>query len=202
MDKAIDSGAAIWTHRTLAAIARSTRDSRSEHHDGTMDVAYLARTLAQAPWWDGCPTAAEAAGGDGNPGYRRISLREPSVVDDYSVLLIVWPSGHVTPIHDHDGLWGLELVLDGVLQVESFAMTLTPTLHLAAGEVTPLGIGDHAAFSDIDYAHRCRNLSAQRPALSLHVYGGALKRYCAYDHDARGRWDSVPQRAALELANH
>ena len=68
--------------------------------------------------------------------------------------------------------------------------------------VTLLGIGDHTTFTEEDYAHRCRNLSAQRPTLSLHVYGGVLERYRAYDRDTEGRWDSAPQRAELELANH
>ena len=196
MRDADNSSTAVWTHRVLAAAARSIGDGR------TVDAVHLAHALAQAPWWEGCPTITDVALGDGGRRYRRISLREPLYADDYSVLLIAWPPGHVTPIHDHDGLWGVELVLDGILQVESFTMEVTPFLQLSPRNVTPLGVGDHAAFSEQDYAHRCRNLSAQQAALSLHVYGGALKRYRSYDQDARGRWDSAPQRTELELANH
>lgn len=196
MCDANNSSTAVWTHRVLAAIARSVCGSR------TVDAAHVADTLAQAPWWEGCPTTTDIAFGYSDDRYRRISLREPLYADDYSVLLIAWPPGHVTPIHDHDGLWGIELVLDGVLQVESFTMEVAPFLQLAPGNITPLGVGDHAAFSEQDYAHRCRNLSTQRTALSLHVYGGALKRYRSYDQDARGRWESAPQRTELELASH
>ena len=193
MNNANHRGTAVWTQQVLAAIAR-TVDS-----DRTAGVARLANSLARAPWWEGCPTAADTVfGGTGNR-YRRLSLRD---ADDYSVLLIAWPPGYVTPIHDHDGLWGIELVLDGVLQVESFAMTVTPALQLAPRDVTLLGVGDHTTFTEQDYAHRCRNLSARRPALSLHVYGGVLERHRAYDQDAEGCWDSIPQRAELELANH
>ena len=191
-----NSSTAVWTHRVLAAVARSVGDGRA------VDVAQVARTLAQAPWWEGCPTAVDAVPGDAGHRYRRISLREPLYADDYSVLLIAWPPGHVTPIHDHGGLWGMELVLDGVLRVESFAMEVTPVLQLSQRHVMPLGVGDHATFSERDYAHRCRNLSVQYAALSLHVYGGALKRYRSYAQDAGGCWDSAPQRTELELANH
>lgn len=188
-------GTAVWTHRVLATIARNMGGGCSA------DVAELADRLRPVPWWDGCPIAADALPQDGAHRYRRLSLRTPSAADDDSVLLIAWPPGHVTAIHDHDGLWGIELVLDGVLQVESFGMTVTPRLLLAPRDVMPLGIGDHATFTEGDYAHRCRNLSARRAALSLHVYGGSLQRYRAYQHDAEGCWDSVPKRAELELAH-
>ena len=196
MHDAIATGTEVWTHRVLATIARNLGEG------GRGDVVSLAHSLAQSPWWNGCPTAAGVLAGAGANRYRRLSLRQPQGPDDYAVLLIAWPPRHATPIHDHDGLWGIELVLDGALQVESFAIAVTPSLQLVQRGTMPLGIGDHAAFSDRDYAHRCRNLSAQRPALTLHVYGGALERYRAYDRDAAGCWDSVPQRAQLEPANH
>ena len=50
------------------------------------------------------------------------------------------------------------------------------------------GIGDAAACSGRDYAHVCRNLSANRTALSLHVYGGALERYATYSKVRGGRY--------------
>jgi predicted metal-dependent enzyme (double-stranded beta helix superfamily) len=196
MHDAIENGAAIWTHRVLAAVAGNIGDGSPE------EVAKLARVLARTPWWEGCPVATDALPDDAAPRYRRMPLRRPATAGDYSVLLIAWPPGHVTPIHDHDGLWGIELVLDGVLQVESFAMAMEPSLHLAARGAVPLGIGDYARFSDDDYAHRCRNLSAQRPALSLHVYGGALERFRTFDQDDRGRWDSVARCAELEPASY
>jgi hypothetical protein len=191
-DAAVHRNTAAWTQRVLTAVERTIGD------DGVADVAQLARILSRAPWWEGCPTSDDASFGDADPRFRRASLRD---ANDCSVLLIAWPPGYVTPIHDHDGLWGIELVLDGVLQVESFTMTVTPALHLAPRDITLLGVGDHTTFTEEDYAHRCRNLSAQRPALSLHVYGGVLERYRAYDRNTEGRWDSAPQRAELELTN-
>ncbi|MBO9664659.1 cysteine dioxygenase family protein [Dokdonella sp.] len=117
----------------------------------------------------------------------------------HSCLLIEWPAAHRTPIHDHAGLWGIELVLDGVLEVEEFALggdldqpTLTPTRTLM------LGAGDAATFTGRRYAHRCRNLSVTRPALSLHVYGGALDRYRAFQADPRGGHRAHSQHARID----
>lgn len=194
--QAVDTrGFAFWSERVLAAVAHGVADA------AVPDLARLAQVLARSPWWDGCPEAAAALRADA-PGYRRMALRQAETAGDYAVLLIAWPAGHATPIHDHDGLWGIELVLDGVLQVESFAMEVAPALRLVPRDVVPLGIGDHTTFSDRDYAHRCRNLSAQRPALSLHVYGGALQRYGAYDQDGDGHWRRTTQQAELEPAGN
>ena len=133
------------------------------------------------------------------PGYRRVPLISATDAG-YSALLIVWPPGHGTPIHDHEGLWGIELVLDGVIEVEAFSLALEPQLALVSKGATMLGVGDHAAFSDSDYAHRCRNLSVHRPALSLHIYGGELEGFRAFDRDAKGRWNGVEHRVRREAA--
>ena len=115
--------------------------------------------------------------------------------------MIIWPPDHHTPVHDHDGLWGIEFILDGVLEVEGFALTLEPAPQLVSRGASTFGIGDHAAFSGADYAHRCRNLSSQQPALSLHVYGGALDRYRSFHREEEaGRWIGTEHRTVREAA--
>jgi hypothetical protein len=117
----------------------------------------------------------------------------------HSCLLIQWPAAHRTPIHDHAGLWGIELVLDGVLEVEEFALAgglEQPVLSPA--RTLMLGAGDAAVFTGRHYAHRCRNLSATRPALSLHVYGGELERYHAFEADPHGGHDVRERHASVD----
>lgn len=190
MPNATLHGAAGWTSGVLAKISAGVQSGQP------LSVSALASALALAPWWDGCPRAPELAMGE---PYRRVPLTGAMPVG-VSALLIAWPPAHATPIHDHDGLWGIELVLDGVLEVESFSLSLEPSLTLRRKRVDMLGVGDHAAFSNADYAHRCRNLSAHRPALSLHIYGGELNRFHAFDREGDGRWRGVPQRVSRDLA--
>jgi predicted metal-dependent enzyme (double-stranded beta helix superfamily) len=119
--------------------------------------------------------------------------------DAWSCLLIEWPAGRRTPIHDHADLWGVELVLDGVLEVEEFALGGNLDQPSPAHTRTlMLGVGDAAVFSSRRYAHRCRNLSSTRPALSLHVYGGVLDRYHTFHADLRGRYRTRPQHARVD----
>ena len=59
--------------------------------------------------------------------------------------------------------------------------------------------GDGVWFEgDRGQAHRCRNLSRHDTALSLHVYGGALAEYFAYEQAApSGRWVAQPRRSVI-----
>ncbi len=98
----------------------------------------------------------------------------------YTGLIMVWPAGHSTPIHDHAGLWGIELVLQGSLGVEDYEL-----IGNAYGDVQPrfvgttlLGQDESCAFlGTAGHAHRCTNLSTRHPAITLHIYGGLLETY-------------------------
>lgn len=165
------------------------------------EVGTLRDQLTELVWSDGCPRAESFFGASQPQRYRR-QLIAAAPDGGYTMLLIAWPPGYVTPLHDHAGLWGIELVLDGALQVDEFfsdgdaqAPTLQPQRSLL------LGSGDSAVFLDPAYVHRCRNLSLQQPALSLHVYGGVLDRYQSYVGVTEGQYRASPQRAVLDAVS-
>jgi len=182
-----------WKDKVLAAVESALHEQRSARPD------LLAQVLSAAPGWSGCPTATDILDPGAAQAYLRIPLL-PAHATNYSVLLIAWPAGHETPVHDHDGLWGIELVLDGALQVESFSLALEDKPHLVSRGSTVLGLGDSATFSDADFAHRCRNLSGRKPTLSLHVYGGELEVFRAYAKDTHGDWHATTHRTLREAA--
>ena len=182
MHDALKLAVAGWTQRILHYIDTSIGANKA------VDVRRLADVLAPASMWQGCPHAEELFhDASSNGTYRRIPLTD-GAKQGYEALLIVWPPDHATPVHDHDGLWGIEFVLDGVLEVEAFDLSLQEHPHLVSREATILGVGDHVAFSDADYAHRCRNLSSNRPTLSLHIYGGELNTYRSFHPHDEGHW--------------
>ena len=59
---------------------------------------------------------------DSNPTALTRWLFERERDGRYTGLIMVWPPGYSTPIHDHDGLWGIEWVLQGALSVDDFAL--------------------------------------------------------------------------------
>lgn len=115
-----------------------------------------------------------------------------------SVLVMSWPPNYVTPVHDHAGLWGLEMTLLGALEVQSYKRN-SVTNDLRATERDWLGPGDSTWFEDGDsHAHRCRNLSQHDTALTLHVYGGDLAQYFAYEKaEPKAGWVAKLQRSAI-----
>lgn len=171
-----------WT-RAVCEIVESHLTGPSESAIEAMRLRLLE--LAFRPE---CPQAEGLYAATDVTHYRR-HLLAGTEASPYSCLLIQWPAGHATPLHDHDGLWGIELVLDGALQVEEFRKDESPgTDGLVHARTLVLGVGDAAAFTDPRYVHRCRNLSARKPALSLHIYGGMLERFNTFQPDVAGRY--------------
>jgi hypothetical protein len=170
-----------WLQRVLGILMEFRgRDSVSA-------LAELRDQLLSLCWQEGCPSAiAFAKDGDGDR-FRRHPLAGAELLG-CSALLMYWPPGHATLPHDHGGHWGIEIVLDGALDIDEFVgcgnpetPSLTPTRRL---RLTP---GEAALFTGARYVHRCRNLSNASPALTLHVYGGVLDAFTTFDRDTTGR---------------
>ena len=180
------------TLKTLRAIAL-------EHGTAERpDLATMARELGRVVHQDASALAIRLASlRQRRHGFERWLLAERSK-PPISVLILAWPPNHATPVHDHAGLWGLEMTLVGALEVQSYRR------DAASGELSLhgrnwLGPGDGVWFEgDRERAHRCRNLSRHDTALSLHVYGGDLAEYFAYEQvEPIGRWVAQPQRSVI-----
>ncbi len=183
---------ARWLGDTRERLRTLPRDPRQG------DIEALRDRLSSLPWLPGCPDAARLAQHDSAQRYRR-HLIGGGAADGWTALLIAWPPGHRTPLHDHDGLWGIELVLEGALAIEEFRKDGSGGEPRLEHERTLiLGIGDATAFTQDDYVHACRNLSAQRPALSLHVYGGVLDGYSTFHTGMLGRATPTRRRAGID----
>ncbi|TPG11039.1 cysteine dioxygenase [Rhodanobacter glycinis] len=180
------------TLKTLSAIALEHATA------GQPDLASMARELGRVVHQDGAALAVRlAALRTRQRGLERWLLAERSM-PSISVLVMAWPPNHLTPVHDHAGLWGLEMTLHGALEVQSYARDpVSGDLRMRGRDW--LGPGDGTWFEgDQNHAHRCRNLSRYDTALTLHVYGGDLARYFAYEQaEPAGRWIAQPQRSAI-----
>jgi predicted metal-dependent enzyme (double-stranded beta helix superfamily) len=161
------------------------------------DLATMARDLGQAVSRHGEVLAEQLA----PLKARRRGFERWLVADrarpDVTVLVMAWPANYVTPVHDHAGLWGLELSLSGALEVDAFQRGGDAQLRHQSR--TWLGPGDATWFdADQGYAHRCRNLSQSDTALTLHVYGGNLAKYTAYEQPGPAdHWVARPRQSEL-----
>jgi predicted metal-dependent enzyme (double-stranded beta helix superfamily) len=179
------------TLKTLRAIAL-------EHANVVQpDLASMARDLGQVVHQDGAALATRLARlrGHGRDLERWLLVQRNK--PPLSVMVMAWPPHHRTPVHDHAGLWGLELTLVGALEVLSWMRDPDSGNMRELGRDW-LGPGDGIWFEgDPNHVHRCRNLSQHETALTLHVYGGALDRYLAYEQDApSGIWTAHARQPA------
>ena len=162
------------------------------------DLALMARELGRAVHQNTeALTTRVAPLRARNHGFERWLLAERSK-PAISVLLMAWPPNHITPVHDHGGLWGLEVTLLGALEVQSYERDpISGDLRELGRDW--LGPGDGTWFEGGDsHAHRCRNLSQHDTALTLHVYGGDLAQYFAYEQaEPDAGWVAKLQRAAV-----
>jgi predicted metal-dependent enzyme (double-stranded beta helix superfamily) len=183
-----------WIRRVVAILGEM------QAPDCDVSLEALRDRLVPLAFAEGCPRA----GGFALDADTRRLRRHPLVVGEdsaCSALVMVWPPGYSTLPHDHAGLWGIELVVDGALEVDEFVRIGDPARPaLARTRSLYLGIGDAAVFSGDAYVHRCRNLSTTRAAVSLHVYGGVLDAYRAFLVDAAGRWRAQSERAGSDVA--
>lgn len=126
--------------------------------------ALLRPLVAKDDW---LPESCAEAG----PGYRQYLLHcDP--LERFSVVSFVWGVGARTPVHNHrvPGLVGM-------LRGEEVSVTMHPTPegplregatdHLRPGEVVQVG-------SAADDLHWVANALADRPSISIHVYGGNI----------------------------
>jgi 3-mercaptopropionate dioxygenase len=120
-------------------------------------------------------------------GYQQYLLHVDSL-EKFSVVSFVWGPGQKSPIHDHT-IWGIVAVLRGAELEQHYARTKDGSFveegapaRLEAGQVTAVSpaIGDF---------HRVSNALADRPSVSIHVYGaniGAVRR-SVYEMDGSSR---------------
>jgi len=111
---------------------------------------------------------------------RRLLHRDPA--GRYTVVVMVWDVGQGTPIHDHAGIWCVECVYRGKIQVTSFNILgncEAPTFKFVTENVVRAGVGEAGALIPPFEYHTIEN-TGPGVAVTLHVYGGEMTWSNAY----------------------
>ena len=100
-------------------------------------------------------------------------------LERFSVVSFAWGPGHTTPVHDHT-VWGLVGVLRGAEKCEEFERVgdRQPMRKTGEHRIEPGGID--AVSPTLGDIHTVSNALADRPSISIHVYGaniGAVRRH-------------------------
>lgn len=126
----------------------------------------LADLVAHDDW---LPEAASVP----DPAVYRQYLLHCDPLERFCLVSFVWGPGQKTPVHDHL-VWGLIGMLRG-------AEVSIPFVRDAAGRLVQQGEADRLEPGDIGQVtpgdgdiHQVANLLADRPSISIHLYGGNI----------------------------
>ena len=129
------------------------------------DLLAIARRYATQPLdWPRAPIFDPSA-----RWYARVAAEA-----DHEAWLLTWLPGQGTDLHDHGGSAGAFVVVSGALTERTVARGDGPAVLVANALAAPDGrrFGPH-------HIHQITNES-HRPAVSLHVYGPALRTMTRY----------------------
>jgi 3-mercaptopropionate dioxygenase len=119
---------------------------------------------------------------------RRLLHRDPN--GRYTVLAMVWDRGQGTALHDHAGMWCVECVYRGRIEVTSYSIRggdpERGVVHFEEERRIHAGPGEAGALIPPFEYHVLRNAD-DRPAVTIHVYGGEMTS-CHVFEPVEGGW--------------
>ncbi len=118
---------------------------------------------------------------------RRELYRSPE--HGYSIVAMTWGPGQGTPIHDHCGLWCVEGVWDGQLEITQYELLERDEDRFrfrAAGGIQA-GPGSAGSLIPPHEYHSIRNPSLDSIAISLHIYKAPMES-CSMFVPQQGEW--------------
>lgn len=96
----------------------------------------------------------------------------------FTVLAMVWAPGQGTPVHDHSGMWCVEGVVEGRIEVTQYDLVERDgeRCRFATQETVEAGVGSSGRLIPPFDHHTIHNPSDQKDAITIHVYGGDMER--------------------------
>ncbi len=94
----------------------------------------------------------------------------------YSVLVMTWGPGQGTPLHDHAGMWCVEGVLCGDIDVTQYELLeqQAERYRFRQQGTVAAGVGNAGALIPPFEYHTIKNASATAKAVTVHVYAGEM----------------------------
>jgi predicted metal-dependent enzyme (double-stranded beta helix superfamily) len=106
----------------------------------------------------------------------------------YSIVAMTWGAGQGTPIHDHAGLWCVEGVFKGSIEVQQYELMQREEARyrFEPRGSFQAGIGSAGCLIPPHEYHSIRN-AGSKPAVSVHIYGGEMNS-CSVFEPASDGW--------------
>jgi len=139
---------------------------------------------ALVAWTDSGLLPSEFLRNPASKGYGRRALHIDAK-GEYSAVVMSWPPGASTAIHDHDDLWCVECVVAGNIVVESYDVkeVRENEYELKMQQLMRTGKGSAGSLIPPFDVHRIGNQGLET-AITIHVYGGNLEKCIVFEEQA------------------
>lgn len=118
---------------------------------------------------------------------RRLLYRDPEL--PLTAVVMAWAPSQSTPLHDHSGIWCVEGVVEGEMEVVRYELLEERGELCRFAEVERLRAGTGSAgalIPPLEY-HVLRN-PTDATVVTLHVYGGEMDHCGVFEPQPDGSW--------------
>ena len=100
----------------------------------------------------------------------------------YTVMAMTWGPSQGTPIHDHSGMWCVEAVWQGEIEVVQYELTETRGERYCLEPRTTMraGVGSAGSLIPPHEYHTIANPSHEQTAVTIHIYAGEMTECCVF----------------------
>jgi len=121
---------------------------------------------------------------------RRLLHRDPS--GDYTIVVMTWGPGQRTALHDHAGIWCVECVVDGNMEVSQFDLTSEEGERFRFEQRNSVIAGRGTAGCLIPpFEYHVLANAQEKPSVTLHVYGGEMDHCHVFEPQTDGSYRRV-----------
>lgn len=121
-------------------------------------------------------------------GYARRLLHRNDALG-YTAVVMTWGPGQQTPLHDHAGIWCVEGVIEGRMDVTQYDLVEESSgrYRFEAKGCVHAAVGSAGCLIPPFEYHILAN-AIERPSITLHVYGGEMTACHVFEPVGEGRF--------------
>ncbi len=125
---------------------------------------------------------------------RRLLHRDPA--GRYTAVVMTWGPGQGTALHDHAGIWCVECVVDGEMEVRQYDLVERQGEHyrFEARSCVEAARGSAGCLIPPFEYHTLANRRPNAASITLHIYGGEMTHCHVFEPSGNGTYRRVEKQ--------